>query len=132
MNAAALDVWIEWIVAALLAGSGVVALVSAWGLVRMPTFFDRMHAPTLVATLGVWLASGATIVHLSAIDGRIELHAWLAVILIAMTFPITTVLLARAALLRQRVAGTPGTPAPLESRGEPAHDGPDPEGRRPV
>ena len=38
---------IELLVAALLLASGVLLLVAAIGLVRLPDFFQRMHAPAI-------------------------------------------------------------------------------------
>ncbi len=98
-------------VAGLLLLSGVVALVSAWGLLRLPDFFTRMHAPALAYTLGTWLAALATIIHFSVHEGVLSLHAWLIVIVLSITAPITTLLLARAAIFRRRAAGEPAPPA---------------------
>ena len=41
----------ELLVAALLLASGVIVLVAALGLWRLPDFFLRMHAPALASTL---------------------------------------------------------------------------------
>lgn len=42
---AALPLWAEWLVAALvLLGAGL-ALLGTIGLLRLPTFFERVHAP---------------------------------------------------------------------------------------
>lgn len=110
--------WVEWLVGGLLVFSGLLALIAAWGLVRFPDFYRRMHPPALVSTLGTWAAAGATIVYLSVLEQRIDLNPWLLVILLAMTVPITAVLLARAALLRHRSSGKSGTPPPLLPRGD--------------
>ena len=42
--------WPEIVVALLLLASGVVVLVAASGLIRLPNFFARMHAPALAST----------------------------------------------------------------------------------
>lgn len=97
-------------VALLLVASGVLALVGALGLVRLPDFFTRMHAPALAYTLGCWLVTLATVVHFSARESGLSLQAWLVAILLSITAPITTVLLARAALFRRRQAGEPAPP----------------------
>ena len=109
---AALPWWIGAVVAVLLIGGGLCLLTAALGLLRLPTFFQRMHATALANTLGAWCVALASIVHFSALDGELALHFWVIVILLSITAPVTTVLLARAALFRKRQAGE-AVPPPL-------------------
>lgn len=102
----------EIVVALLLLASGGVVLVAALGLWRLPDFFMRMHAPALASTLATWLVALAFSVHFSAREGTLALHAWLIVIVLSITAPVTTIVLARAALFRRREAGDP-LPPPL-------------------
>lgn len=104
--------WSDLVVAALLLGSGVVVLLAALGLWRLPDFFVRMHAPALASTLAAWLVAAASILHFSARDGSLALHTWLIIIVLSITAPITTIVLARAGLFRQRQAGD-ALPPPL-------------------
>ncbi len=105
----------EIVVAVLLVGSGIVVLVAALGLWRLPDFFLRMHAPALASTLAAWVVTLASIVHFSARGGGLSLHVWLIIIVLSITAPVTTVVLARAALFRRRLAGD-DVPAPLQPR----------------
>ena len=105
----------EAVVAALLLFSGAVVLVAALGLWRLPDFFSRMHAPALASTLGAWLVAFASVVHFSSRDGGLVLNAWLIIIVLSITAPVTTIVLARAALFRRRQAGDP-LPPPLRPR----------------
>ena len=105
----------EIIVALLLLGSGIVVLVAALGLWRLPDFFQRMHAPALASTLAAWLVTFASIVHFSTRDAGLALHVWLIIIVLSITAPVTTIILARAALFRRRQAGDP-LPPPLRNR----------------
>ena len=105
----------ELVVAALLVASGLVVLVAALGLWRLPDFFLRMHAPALASTLAAWIVTFASIVHFSTRGGGLALHVWLIIIVLSITAPITTILLARAALFRRRQAGDP-LPPPLLRR----------------
>lgn len=105
----------ELVVALLLLASGIVVLVAAWGLWRLPDFFMRMHAPALASTLGAWIVTLASIVHFSTRGGGLALHVWLIIIVLSITAPVTTVVLARAALFRRRQAGDP-LPPPLAGK----------------
>lgn len=97
--------WSEIVVAGLLLASGAVVLAAALGLWRLPDFFARMHAPALASTLGAWIVTLASIIHFSAHAGELALHVWLIIIILSITAPVTTIVLARAALFRRRRAG---------------------------
>ncbi|MCX2899293.1 Na+/H+ antiporter subunit G [Pseudomonas mandelii] len=114
MNAE-LSLWIEVPVAILLVLSSLFALVGAVGLLRMKDYFQRMHPPALASTLGAWSVALASIIYFSALKSAPVLHAWLIPILLALTVPVTTLLLARAALFRKRMAGD-DVPAEVSSR----------------
>jgi multicomponent K+:H+ antiporter subunit G len=64
-------------------------------------------------TLGSWSAALATSIHFTVHENVLSLHAWLVIVLLAITSPVTTVLLARAALFRSRNAGAEDVPPPL-------------------
>ena len=106
----------EIVVAVLLLCSAAVVLIAAFGLQRLPDFFLRMHAPALASTLAAWIVSLASIVHFSARGASLALHVWLIIIVLSITAPITTIVLARAALFRRRQAGDHPLPAPLRRR----------------
>lgn len=100
-----LPFWVELLVAALLLLSSLFALSGAVGLIRLKAFFQRMHPPAMASTLGTWCVALASILYFSALKQGPVLHAWLIPILMAITVPVTTLLLARAALFRKRMAG---------------------------
>jgi len=102
----------EIVVALLLLASGGVVLLAALGLWRLPDFFARMHAPALASTLAAWLVTLASIVHFSVRGGGPALHVWLIIIVLSITAPVTTIVLARAGLFRRRRAGD-ALPPPL-------------------
>jgi multicomponent K+:H+ antiporter subunit G len=105
-----LPLWAELLTAALILGSSLFALTGALGLLRMQDFFQRMHPPALASTLGAWCVALASIVYFSMLKEGPVLHAWLIPILLAITMPVTTLLLARTALFRKRMAGDPVPP----------------------
>ena len=104
--------WSDAVVAALLLGSGVVVLVAGLGLWRLPDYFLRMHAPALASTLAAWVVTLASVVHFTVHVPTLALHAWLIIIVLAITAPVTTIVLARAALFRRRRTGD-DLPPPL-------------------
>lgn len=102
----------ELVVALLLLASGIVVLLAATGLWRLQDFFSRMHAPALASTLAAWIVTLAFSVHFSTRGGGLSLHVWLIIVVLSITAPVTTIVLARAALFRRRHAGD-ALPPPL-------------------
>ncbi|RZL10661.1 MAG: Na+/H+ antiporter subunit G [Rubrivivax sp.] len=99
-----LPLWSEVIVGLLLVLSGVLVLIGALGLLQLPDFFQRMHPPALGYTLASWSVTLASIIYFSVLESRLALHTWLIIILLSITAPITTTLLARAGLFRSRMS----------------------------
>jgi multicomponent K+:H+ antiporter subunit G len=96
-----------------LAGAGL-ALTGSLGLLRFGSFYERMHAPTLGTTLGIGCVLAAWTLFFSALQARLVLHALLIAALTVVTTPVTLMLLARAALYRDRREGggeVPSAPA---------------------
>jgi multicomponent K+:H+ antiporter subunit G len=105
--------WVEAVTAVLLVVSGVFVVISAIGFVRLPDFFLRMHPPALAYTLGSWCVSLASILYFSMLESRLVLHPWLVIIMLSITVPVTTLLLARVALFRRRATDVADTPPSL-------------------
>jgi multicomponent K+:H+ antiporter subunit G len=116
---AGVAVWVDASVAVLLVSSGMFVLISAIGFLRLQDFFQRMHPPAIAYTLGTWSVSVGGTLYFSALESRLVLHPGVIVVLLAITVPVTTLLLARVALFRRRVAGLPDTPPPLTARRKP-------------
>jgi multicomponent K+:H+ antiporter subunit G len=112
-----LPLWAEILTAIFAVLGAAFAAIGSFGLVRLPTFFRRIHAPTLGATAGVWCMTAATIVYFSVQGNNLFLHAVLITLFVALTAPVTTIFLMRAALFRERQKGgdvppvAPSTPA---------------------
>jgi len=101
----ALPVWAQLAVSALVLCGAVIALLGALGLFRLPTYYQRVHAPAVIATLGCWCVVWGSVLYFSLQTGSIAGHALLIAIFIAVTTPITTIFLMRAALFRDRRMG---------------------------
>jgi putative multicomponent potassium-proton antiporter, subunit G (phaG) len=106
----ALPVWADVLIGVLLVISGFLSLTGALGLVRIREFFTRMHPLALASTLAVWCLGAALVLFFSLTYQTLVLRAWLVAVFMAITVPVTVVLLARAALFRRRAAGEDGLP----------------------
>lgn len=115
MNPANVPLWAQWIVGLLLLASALFAVASALGIVRMKTIFQRLHPPALAVTWSAWCVTFASMLYFSLHEEALRLHAWMIIILLSITVPITTVLLSRAALFRgrRRLEGS-ALPPPLQ------------------
>ena len=85
----------ELAAAFVLAGAAL-AFAGSVGLVRLKTFFERVHPPTMGTTLGTALVLLGSMIHFGT------LHEILIGIFMAVTTPITYVLLVAAARRRQQ------------------------------
>jgi multicomponent K+:H+ antiporter subunit G len=115
--------WVDVATATFVVVGALAALVGSFGLVRLPSFFQRVHAPTLGATVGTWGFVLAMVLQLSFATGRPFVHALLVAVFIALTTPVTTALLMRAALFRARQRQDPTVPSPDEVRGDDVEPG---------
>lgn len=106
MNAAAgVSTLATMLTAALLVAGAAITLIGAIGLVRLRTFYERVHAPTLGTTLGTACIAVASIIYFSALETRPVVHELLIVMFILVTTPITLMILVRAAHLRDQFDG---------------------------
>jgi multicomponent K+:H+ antiporter subunit G len=108
-----LPLWIELGVAALLVIGGVFALVGAIGLVRLPDFFMRLHAPTKATTLGVGGVLLASMV-IGWARGEPVLQGLLITLFLFITAPVSANLMAKAALHLRVPSRAPGAPDATE------------------
>ena len=92
-----MPVVIEWLVAALLLVAAFFLLVGAIGLVRLPDFFMRLHAPTKASTLGVGGVLIASML-VAATQGRVGVPELLITLFVFVTAPVSANLMAQAAL----------------------------------
>lgn len=118
MNVPELPLWAALLVSLLvLLGAGL-ALTGALGLLRLKTFYERVHAPTLASTLGAGCILIASMLCFSVLESRAVLHELLIAAFLFVTTPITLLLLVRAALYRDRHAGSTAVPAAEPPRAE--------------
>ncbi|HTO40390.1 MAG TPA: monovalent cation/H(+) antiporter subunit G [Rhizomicrobium sp.] len=87
-----------------------ITLIGAIGLLRLDNFYDRIHPPTLGTTLGTGCILIASMICFSTLQSRPMVHEILIAIFVTLTTPITLMLLARAALYRDRSEGSETVP----------------------
>lgn len=92
--------------AALLILSGaLLAFGGSLGLLRLKTFYERVHPPTMGTTLGTGLILLGSMLYFSALDSRPVLHEILIGVFMTLSTPVTYMLLVRAALHRDSAEG---------------------------
>src|SRR5688572_15479887 len=99
----------------LLIAGAAITLVGALGLLRLETFYQRVHAPTLGTTLGTACVAVASIIYFSALGSRPVIHELLIVIFITVTTPISLIVVVRASVLRDESKSEKETAARAES-----------------
>ena len=95
-----LPAWAALLVAFLVLAGSALTLLGIVGLVRLRSFYQRVHAPTLGTTWGAGSILIASMVFFSILESRLVLHEVLIAVFVTATTPVTLMMLARAALYR--------------------------------
>jgi multicomponent K+:H+ antiporter subunit G len=95
-------VWASLTAALLVVGAGL-TLIGSLGLLRLRSFYERAHAPTLGTTLGTTLITLASMIHFSTAGGRLVIHEFLIIVFVTATTPITLMVLISAARFRDKL-----------------------------
>ena len=85
-----------------LAGASL-ALIGSVGLLRLKTFYERVHPPTMGTTLGTGLVLIGSMIFFTIQESRPVLHEILIGVFMTLNTPVTYMLLVRAALHRDRM-----------------------------
>lgn len=100
-----LPTWAAVVVALLVVIGSLLTLLGSIGLLRLPSFYDRMHAPTMGSSAGVVCISLASVICFSVLQSRLAVYEALIAFFVTVTTPVTFTMLARAAIFRDRVEG---------------------------
>ena len=104
---------LDVVVVCLLAISSLFILVGAFALIKLPTFFQRIHGPTKASTLGVGGILITSILYHAMVGNSFHPRELLITLLLFMTAPISAYMMARAAFSRiQRAGGDATLPPP--------------------
>src|SRR5690606_6445974 len=102
--------WAAIAVACLVLAGAAATLLGSIGLLRFKTFYDRLHPPPLGSSSGTLLIVVASVLCFSVLRSRMSVHEVLIALFMTVTTPVTFILLARAALYRDRIEGSDGVP----------------------
>lgn len=103
---------LDVVVVCLLAISSLFILVGAFALVKLPTFFQRIHGPTKASTLGVGGILITSILYHAMVGNSFHPRELLITLFLFMTAPISAYMMARAAFSRMQRAGGDATLPP--------------------
>ena len=104
--------WAAVLVAILVLTGAVLTLVGCIGLARLNSFYLRIHAPTLGTSFGTLMILLGSVLYFSLTQKRPAVHEALIFIFVTVTTPVTLMLLARAALYRDRAERNGNVPPP--------------------
>jgi multicomponent K+:H+ antiporter subunit G len=105
-----LPIWAAWLVAFCVLAGSAVTLIGSIGLLRLGNFYARVHAPTLGATFGMGAILFGSALFFTVLETRPVVHEILIAAFVTFTTPVTLMLLARAALYRDRTEGDKNVP----------------------
>jgi len=107
--------WAGVVVALLVVAGAILTLIGSFGLLRLKSFYQRVHAPTLGTTLGTGGILIASMVYFSALETRPVLHEIIIAVFVTVTTPITLILLVGAARSRGSHPGSRNQPPKTDS-----------------
>lgn len=82
---------------------GLFVFVGSFGLIKLPDFFTRLHAPTKATTLGIGSILIASMLLTSLRDGSFSVHELVISLFLFITAPVSAHMMAKAAL-HKRIA----------------------------
>ncbi|RRH73447.1 monovalent cation/H(+) antiporter subunit G [Falsigemmobacter faecalis] len=105
--------WIALPAAFFMVVGSTLALLGTIGLWQLKSFYDRLHAPTLVSSWGAAAILIGSVLLFSWGGSRLVIHELVIGVFLLVTTPITLMMVGRAALYRDRVAGSRELPEHL-------------------
>lgn len=97
--------WAALVVSLLLILGASIALIGALGLLRLPSFYQRIHGPAISITLGAGCILIASMVYFTVAQARLVIHEVIISVFLLMTAPVVSMLIMRAAVYRDLRAG---------------------------
>jgi len=95
-----LPAWAALPVALLLFVGASIILIGALGLLRLRTFYQRIHGPAITITLGAGCVLIASMLYFTVSQARLVIHEVIIAAFLLMTAPVVSMLIMRAAVYR--------------------------------
>ncbi len=92
--------WAALAVSLLLILGASIVLIGALGLLRLPTFYQRIHGPALIVTLGAGCLLLASMLYFTVAQSRLVIHEIIIAVFLLLTAPVVTMTIMRAAVYR--------------------------------
>lgn len=100
-----LPLWLAVPFVLLLLLGSLIILIGALGLLRLPSFYQRIHGPAITITLGTGCVLLASMLYFSNLDSRLVLHELMIAAFLLLTAPVTSMMIMRASVYRDLRAG---------------------------
>ena len=100
-----LPLWLSILVSAFVVLGALLTMTGCFGLVRLKSFYLRIHGPTMGTSMGGGLILLASAIYFTVTRERLVVHELIIFLFVSLTTPVTLMLLARATLFRDRVEG---------------------------
>jgi multicomponent K+:H+ antiporter subunit G len=107
MSGESLPMWVTVPAAVLLILGGLCTVIGSLGLLRLRSFYARMHGPSMGSTLGLGCVLLASMLLASALRRGVVVHEILITVFMITTAPISAMLLVRAAMSRPKDEPSP-------------------------
>lgn len=100
-----LPAWTALLVSLLLILGATITLIGALGLLRLPSFYQRIHGPAISITLGTGSILIASMLYFTTTQSRLVFHEVIIAGFILLTAPVISMMIMRAAVYRDMRAG---------------------------
>jgi|SRR5690606_25113955 len=102
---AAIPAWAIIPVSLLLIVGGLIVLIGTLGLLRLPSFYQRIHGPAITVTLGAGCLLVASMIYFTVLQSRLVIHEIIISVFLLLTAPIVAMMIMRSAVYRDLRAG---------------------------
>ena len=92
--------WAALIVSLLLIVGASIVLIGALGLVRLRTFYQRIHGPAITVSLGAGSLLHASMLYFTVARSRPVVHEIIITLFVLLTAPVVSMMIMRAAVYR--------------------------------
>ena len=97
--------WAALVVSLLLIVGASIVLIGALGLLRLRTFYQRIHGPAITVTLGAGSLLIASMLYFTVAQSRVVVHEIIITVFVLLTAPVVAMMIMRAAVYRDLRAG---------------------------